>query len=139
MPASRSTERNTCRRLAPTIRSSASSRVRWPTMIEKVLKMVNPPTNREMKAKTSRAVEKNDSAWLMALVCSSATVWPVTTSTPGGRRLGDGPCDRRLVGARGGQDVDGVELAGLVEQLLRGREVEGGQAWPRPDCRPSRT
>ena len=74
MAASTSTERNTWRRLAPTMRSRASSRVRWPTMIEKVLKMVKPPTNRAMKAKTSRAVEKNDSAWLMVLVCSSATV-----------------------------------------------------------------
>ena len=72
-PASRSTERNTWRRLAPTIRNSASSRVRCPTRIEKVLKMVNPPTKREMKAKTSRAVEKKPRAWLMELVCSLAT------------------------------------------------------------------
>ena len=35
--ASVSTERSTCPRLAPTIRSRASSRVRWPTMIENVL------------------------------------------------------------------------------------------------------
>ena len=68
------TERNTWRRLAPTMRSRASSRVRWPTMMEKVLKMVNPPTNREMKAKTRSAVEKNERAWLMELVASSATV-----------------------------------------------------------------
>ena len=73
-PASTSTDRNTCRRLAPTIRNRASSRVRWPTRIEKVLKMVNPPTNREMKAKTSSAVEKKPSAWLIELVCSLATV-----------------------------------------------------------------
>ncbi len=83
-PASTSTERNTWRRLAPTIRRSASSRVRCPTRIENVLKMVNPPTNREMKAKTSSAVEKKPSAWLMELVCSVATVWPDTTSTPAG-------------------------------------------------------
>ena len=84
MAASTSTDRNTCRRLAPTIRSRASSRVRWPTMIENVLKMVNPPTNSEMKANTSRAVEKKESAWLMSFDCSAATVWPVTTSTPEG-------------------------------------------------------
>ena len=35
--ASVSTERRTCPRLAPTTRSRASSRVRWPTMIENVL------------------------------------------------------------------------------------------------------
>ena len=62
MAASMSTDRNTCRRLAPTIRSRASSRVRWPTMIEKVLKIVNPPTKSEMNAKTRRAVEKKPSA-----------------------------------------------------------------------------
>jgi len=50
--------------LAPRILSSASSRVRWPTRIENVLKIVNPPTNSEMKAKTSNAVEKNERAWL---------------------------------------------------------------------------
>ena len=37
MAASASTEPNTWRRLAPTIRSRASSRVRCPTMIENVL------------------------------------------------------------------------------------------------------
>ena len=40
-----------------------------------------------MNAKTSRAVEKNDSAWLTELVFSFTTVCPVTTSTPGGRTL----------------------------------------------------
>ncbi len=74
MPASTNTERNTWRRLAPTIRRRASSRVRCPTRIEKVLKMVNPPTNSEMKANTNNAVEKNPSAWLTLLVCSLATV-----------------------------------------------------------------
>ncbi len=56
MAASPSTERNTWRRLAPTMRRSASSRVRWPTVMEKVFKMVKPPTKSAMKAKTSRAV-----------------------------------------------------------------------------------
>ena len=43
-------------------------------MIEKVLKIVKPPTNRAMKAKISRAVEKNPRALLMVDACSSATV-----------------------------------------------------------------
>ena len=73
-PASAITERNTCPRLAPTIRSSASSLVRWPTVIEKVFKIVKPPTNSEIRAKTSSAVEKMPSALLMALDCSLATV-----------------------------------------------------------------
>ena len=52
----------TCRRLAPSARSSASSRVRWATMIENVLKMMNAPTNSAMNANTSSAVRKNPSA-----------------------------------------------------------------------------
>ena len=72
--ASPMTERNTWRRLAPTMRSSASSRVRCPTMMEKVLRMVKPPTKSAMKANTSSAVLKNPSAWLTALVCSLITV-----------------------------------------------------------------
>ena len=83
--ASPRTERKTWRRLAPTMRRSASSRVRWPTMIEKVLKMVKAPTNSEMKANTNSAVEKKPSALSTALACSLATVCPDTTSTPCGR------------------------------------------------------
>ena len=56
------------------MRSSASSRVRWPTMMEKVFKMVKPPTKSAMKAKTSSAVLKKPRAWPMALVCSLITV-----------------------------------------------------------------
>ena len=37
-----------------------------------------------MKANTNRAVLRKPSAWSMALVASLATVWPVTTSMPGG-------------------------------------------------------
>ena len=58
--ASPSTEPNTWRRLAPTTRSSASSRVRCPTVIENVLKIVNAPTNNAISAKISSAVEMND-------------------------------------------------------------------------------
>ena len=70
MAASPSTERNTWRRLAPTIRSRASSRVRCPTMIENVLKMVNAPTNSEMNAKTSSAVEKKRQRLVDRVRCS---------------------------------------------------------------------
>ena len=126
MTASASTERNTCRRLAPTIRSSASSRVRWPTVIENVLKMVKPPTNSEMKAKTSRAVEKKERAWLMSLDCSLATVWPVTTSTPLGSAAAMACWTVDLVGPRRGQDIDGVVAPDLAEQPLGRGQVEGG-------------
>ena len=36
---------STWRRVAPSVRSSASSRVRWATVIENVLKMMNAPTS----------------------------------------------------------------------------------------------
>ncbi len=82
--ASVNTDRKTCPRLAPTMRSSASSFVRWPTVIENVFTIVNAPTNSAMKANTKSAMLKNPSALLMVLVCSLTTVWPVTTSTPRG-------------------------------------------------------
>ena len=58
--------------------------MRWPTVIENVLKIVNAPTNSEIAAKISSAVEMNPSALSTALDSSLATVWPLTTSTPGG-------------------------------------------------------
>ena len=72
--ASRSTERKTWRRLAPTMRSRASSRVRCPTMMENVLTMVNEPTKSAMNANTSNAVLRKPSAWLTSLVASLMTV-----------------------------------------------------------------
>ena len=58
--------------------------MRWPTRIENVLKIVNAPTNSEMKANTNSAVEKKPRALLIALEDSFATVCPVTTWTPFG-------------------------------------------------------
>jgi hypothetical protein len=52
---SASTEVSTWRRLAPRQRSRASSRVRWATMMAKVLKMRKAPTNSATPAKPSRA------------------------------------------------------------------------------------
>ena len=51
---SRSTDRRTCRREAPSVRSVASSRVRCATVIEMVLKMTKAPTNSAMPANASR-------------------------------------------------------------------------------------
>ncbi len=74
MAASARTDRNTWRRLAPTMRRSASSRVRCPTVMENVFMMVKPPTKSAMKPKMSSAVLKKPSAWPMALVASLTTV-----------------------------------------------------------------
>ena len=52
--ASSSTERITCRRLAPSVRSIANSRIRWATVIEYVLKMMKRPTNTAAPANASR-------------------------------------------------------------------------------------
>ena len=52
-PSSR-TERMTCLREAPRVRSVAYSRVRWATVMDSVLKITNAPTSRAMKPKASR-------------------------------------------------------------------------------------
>ena len=53
-------------------RIRASSRVRWATSIEKVLKMRKVPTKSAISAKTSRKVLKKPSPSLTSLACSSA-------------------------------------------------------------------
>ena len=59
--------------------------------------MVNAPTNSAMNAKTSSAVEKKPSAWLIESVLSLTTVCPVTTSTPGGRTAAMARCTAALL------------------------------------------
>ena len=49
------TERSTCRREAPSVRSVANSRVRCATVIESVLKITNAPTNSAMPPNASSA------------------------------------------------------------------------------------
>jgi hypothetical protein len=44
----------TCLREAPSVRSVASSRTRWATVIDSVLKMTNAPTSSAIPAKPSR-------------------------------------------------------------------------------------
>ena len=51
-PSSR-TERMTCLREAPSVRSVANSRVRWATVIDRVLKITNAPTSSAMAPKPS--------------------------------------------------------------------------------------
>ena len=85
MAASASTEVVICRPVAPRARSNPSSRVRWATMIENVLKMMNVPTNSAIPAKTSSAVRMKPSPSLTWLAASSAACVAVTASTPCGR------------------------------------------------------
>ena len=48
------TERRSCFREAPRVRRVASSRMRWASVIDSVLKITNAPTPRAMKPKPSR-------------------------------------------------------------------------------------
>ncbi len=59
--ASARTERNTCRRPAPSVRNSASSLVRCPIMIENVFQITNAPTNSATPANTRKNVVRMDS------------------------------------------------------------------------------
>lgn len=82
--ASTSTAASTWRRLAPTARRRPFSRVRWATVMKKVLKIMKPPTSRAMTAKTSMKVLKNDSAVWRASWFSCVRAAPVSTSMPPG-------------------------------------------------------
>ena len=79
------TARQIWRREAPRVRSSANSRMRWATVIEKVLKMRKAPTNSAMKANASRKVFRKPRLSRMSLDSLAACSWPVRTSTPAPR------------------------------------------------------
>ena len=87
MADSASTMASNWRRNAPRHRSRASSRLRWATMMENVLKMMKAPTNSATPAKISSAVFRNPKpldrlvelwAWNWAPVCT----WNVGPRTP---------------------------------------------------------
>ena len=85
--ASTSTAARTWRREAPSVRRIPNSRVRWATVIEKVLKIVKAPTNRAIPANTSSAVlMKLRNSPRPSSFCSTAFSSPVRTVTlaPGG-------------------------------------------------------
>ena len=63
------TARQIWRRDAPSVRSSANSRMRWATVIEKVLKIRKAPTNSAMKANASSAVFRKPRLSRMSLDC----------------------------------------------------------------------
>ena len=78
-----STERSTCARDAPRVRSRPNSRARCATVIENVLKMMNAPTNREMPANASSAVLRKPRLSRMSLDWLAASSLPVRTFTFG--------------------------------------------------------
>ncbi len=65
---SSSTERRTCRRDPPSVRSVANSRARCATVIERVLKITKAPTNNATPPKASRTI-------LMSATALSVSAW----------------------------------------------------------------
>ncbi len=103
--------------------------MRWATSMVKVLAMMNVPTNSAMPAKTSRPVFMPLIAEAIALAWSSASCWPVVVVADALRDdLVEGGAQGGLAGAGRGLHVDLVVLAYAVEELLRGRGVEEGEA-----------
>ena len=80
--ASATIMRSTCLRLEPMARSIAVSRVRCATVIEKALKITNPPTTRATTANTSRNVLMNEMPFWLSVRAASTAALPVMTSIP---------------------------------------------------------
>ena len=80
-----STERRTCRGVAPSARSSDSSRTRCPSTMLKVLEMMNVLTNSTTKAKVSRIVCSGPMKNSKKSPNSSAASSELITSAPTGR------------------------------------------------------
>ena len=110
-------------------------RVRWPTMMENVLRMVKPPTKSAMKREDEQggveeAQRLADGAGL--LVDHGLTGHHLDAARAGRGRCRAGPCALSAPGC--GDDVDGVELA----RPRRGPPAPSGgrrrPAWRRPGC-----
>ena len=80
------TERSTCRRVAPSVRSVASSRVRWAIVIESVLAMTNPPTKSATPPNARRKSLMMERKPFVSFVACAACACPVRTSAFAGRR-----------------------------------------------------
>ena len=86
--ASSITDRSTWRRVAPSVRSVASSRVRWAIVIESVLAITKLPTNSAIPPKASRNDWKMLRKPLVSLVACWACACPVLTCASGGAAAG---------------------------------------------------
>ena len=155
---SSTTERMTCLREAPSVRSVANSRVRWATVIDRVLKITNAPTSSAMPREAEqeladhahalvdlRGVRPSPAAALSLTSRFSGTSGCTASTSSVGRRAGRGR-DRHAVEAAlaaeqrlGGLDVPGRDAreAERVDVAERGdsRELVGASARP---WRPSR-
>jgi hypothetical protein len=74
----------TCLREPPSVRSVANSRVRWATVIDRVLKITNAPTSSAMPPKPSRSMRIVPMPSLSCAASCSACLSLSLTSTPDG-------------------------------------------------------
>ena len=121
------TEPRIWRFVAPIVRSVANSRVRCAIVIESEFAITNEPTNSAIPAKARRNVRRNEMKSFVSAASVCACSLPVSTCAVGGQDRVDLVDELRVrdVGLRG--DGDLVELADLLEQTLRRREVEAGE------------
>ena len=85
------------RRLAPSVRSIANSRVRWATVIENVLKIRNEATKSDTPAKTSSAVCRKPTN------SPTSSFWDSVFSVPVSTWMVLGSSDSRVAASRSGE------------------------------------
>ena len=119
---------STWRRVAPIVRSVASSRVRWAIVIESVFAITNEPTKSAIEPEREQELlQEREERGRVASRLVFAWAAPVRPARSAAGRRGS-----RIAAAESGRvrlrrDRDLVELALLVEQALGGREVEDGE------------
>jgi len=116
--ASSTIEPSTCRLLAPSVRSMPSSRMRWATVIENVLKIRNEPTSSAMKPMISSRTFRKESDLAVSLDCRCGRLLRGLNLHGYRHDLADARRQGGGVDALGGGYGDLVELPALVGQPL---------------------
>ena len=117
-------EPSTWRREPPSVRIVANSRVRWAIVIESEFAITKLPTKSAMPAKASRKPCRKVMNSFVSAASSSACSEASLTSAVGGRTFSISWTTSVVRDARLGGHRDLVQLARLVEDLLRRRQVE---------------
>ena len=121
-------EPSTCRREAPIVRSVANSRVRCAIVIESEFAITKLPTKSAMPAEGEQeALQEADELVRVLGVLGPPAPRPCAParSAAGPARSAASSCSVETPGFAATRDL--VELAALVEEPLRGREVEAGE------------
>ena len=111
-------------RVAPSVRSMPSSRIRWATVIENVLKIRKLPTSSATPPNTSSTMRKNERSSLMSSRLALGRLRAGLDGQPGRQHPVDPARQLARRHAVGRLDRDAVELALLVGQALRLRQRE---------------